>query len=154
MGHMGGTKSIEVDASIAACWGLAVDVASAPEWQAGMKTMKVLERDGEGRPLVCETKADAKVKEITTRVRFAYDEPRRVSWTQEKGDMKRLDGAWELEDLGGDRTKVTYTLDADPGRVLGMLIRGPVEGKIRELLVDGRPAEFKARVEGGQAAAS
>ena len=52
-----------------------------------------------------------------------------------------------FEDLGGGRTKVTYTLDGDPGRMLGILIRGPVEGKITDLLVNGRPAEFKARVE-------
>jgi len=30
-----------------------------------------------------------------------------------------------------------------------MLIRGPVEGKIRELLVEGRPEELRKRVEGG-----
>ena len=148
MAQLGGSKSIEVDAPIADCWALAVDVASAPEWQAGMKTMKVLEKDGQGRPLVCETTADAKVKDVTTRVRFSYSEPTKVSWKQEKGDLKKLDGMWELEDLGGDRTKVTYSLDGDPGRVLGMLIRGPVEGKIRDLLVNGRPGEFKARIEG------
>ncbi len=148
MANLGGSKSIEVDAPIAACWALAADVASAPEWQAGMKSMRVLEADGQGRPLVCETTADAKVKDVTTRVRFSYAEPHRVSWSQEKGDLKRLDGAWELEELGPERTRVTYTLDGDPGRVLGMLIRGPVEGRIREVLVNGRPAEFKARVEG------
>ncbi len=148
MGNLGGSKSIEVDAPIAACWALAVDVASAPEWQAGMKTMVVLERDADGRPSLCETTADAKVKDVTTKVRFAYAEPTRVSWVQEKGDLKKLDGAWDLEDLGGGRTRVTYTLDGDPGRVLGMLIRGPVEGKLTDMLVNGRPAEFKARVEG------
>jgi len=148
MGQLGGTKSIEVDAPIAACWAVAVDVESAPEWQQGMKTMRVLERDVDGRPSLCETTADAKVKDVTTQVQFSYSEPTRVAWTQVKGDLKRLDGAWELEDLGGDRTRVTYTLDGDPGRVLGMLIRGPVEGKIRDMLVNGRPAEFKARVEG------
>lgn len=148
MANLGGTKSIEVDAPIAACWEVAVDVASAPEWQEGMKTMKVLDTDAQGRPSLCETTADAKVKEVTTQVRFSYEEPHTVSWTQVKGDLKKLDGRWELEDLGGDRTRVTYTLDGDPGRVLGMLVRGPVEGKIRDVLVNGRPAEFKARVEG------
>ena len=147
MSHLGGTKSIEVDAPIEACWTLAADVASAPEWQAGMKSMTVLDRDAEGRPSLCETTADAKVKDKTTKVRFSYQEPTRVAWTQEEGELKRLDGAWDLEDLGGGRTKVTYTLDGDPGRLLGMLIRGPVEGKITDLLVNGRPAEFKARVE-------
>lgn len=147
MGQIGGTKSIEVDAPIAACWALAVDVASAPQWQDGLEDMEVLDRDAQGRPSRCETTSDAKVKKIKTIVRFSYSEPTRVSWTQEKGDLKTLDGAWELEDLGEDRTRVTYTLDGDPGRVLGMLIRGPVEGKITDLMVNGRPAEFKARIE-------
>jgi hypothetical protein len=30
-----------------------------------------------------------------------------------------------------------------------MLIRGPVEGAIRSMLVNGRPAELKSRVEQG-----
>ena len=140
MGQLGGTRSIEVDAPIAACWAVAVDVASAPQWQSGMRSLTVLDRDADGRPSLCETKADAKVKEITTKLRFSYDEPRRVSWSQEKGDLKKLEGAWILEALGPERTKVTYTLEGDPGRALGMLIRGPVEGKIRETLVDPRPA--------------
>ena len=45
--------------------------------------------------------------------------------------------------------RATCTLDGDPGRMLGMLIRGPVESAIRGMLVDGRPGELKARVEGG-----
>jgi len=147
MGNVGGSKSIEVDAPISACWALAADVATAPEWQHGLEDMEVLDRDADGRPSRCETTSDAKVRKVKTILRFSYEEPRRVSWTQEKGDLKTLDGAWELEDLGSDRTRVTYRLDADPGRVLGMLMRGPVEGKLRDVMVNGRPAEFKARVE-------
>ncbi len=148
MGNLGGSKSIEVDAPIAACWAIAADVASAPEWQKGLEDMRVLDRDAEDRPSRCETTSDAKVRMVKAIVRFTYDEPTRVSWTQEKGDLKRLDGAWQLEDLGGDRTRVTYTLDGDPGRVLGLLLRGPVEGKVTDVMVNGRPAEFKARAEG------
>jgi len=146
MGNVGGSKSIDVDAPISACWALAADVASAPEWQDGLEGMEVLDHDAVGRPSRCESTSDAKVRK--TIVRFSYDEPTRVSWTQEKGDLKTLEGAWELEDLGGDRTRITYRLDADPGRVLGMLMRGPVEGKLRDVMVSGRPAEFKARIEG------
>jgi ribosome-associated toxin RatA of RatAB toxin-antitoxin module len=148
MGNLGGSKSIEVEASIAACWAIAADVASAPEWQKGLEDMRVLDRDAEGRPSRCETTSDAKVRMVKTIVRFSYEEPTRVAWAQEKGDLKRLDGAWVLEDLGGDRTRVTYTLDGDPGRVLGLLLRGPVEGKVTDVMVNGRPAEFKARAEG------
>jgi hypothetical protein len=63
-----------------------------------------------------------------------------------EGDLKALVGAWELEDLGDGRTRATYRLEGDPGRVLGMMIRGPVEGRIREILVGGRPDELAERL--------
>lgn len=147
MGQIGGKASIEVDRSLDVCWALAQDVASAPQWQAGLDTMEVLDRDADGRPSRCLTSTDAKVKTIRTTVRFSYDEPRRVTWTQEKGDLKSLVGSWLLEALADDRTRVTYELEGDPGRMLGMLVKGPVEQRIRELLVEARPREFKARVE-------
>jgi ribosome-associated toxin RatA of RatAB toxin-antitoxin module len=148
MGHIGGEAHTEIDAPIEEVWAIVEDVTTAPEWQDGLEAMTPLEHDPDGRPTLCETEADAKVRRVKTKVRFAYDGPKRLSWSQEKGDLKSLDGSWNLEDLGEGRTGVTYKLDGDPGRVLGMLIRGPVEGKIREILVDGRPAELKARVEG------
>ena len=92
---------------------------------------------------------DAKVRRITTRVRFRYDPPHKVEWEQEKGDLKSLVGSWELEDLGDGRTRATYRLDGDPGRVLGMLIRGPVEDRLRQLLVTERPGELKRRLTPG-----
>jgi carbon monoxide dehydrogenase subunit G len=147
MGRVGGTKSIDVEAPIDEVWALIEDVESAPEWQGGLDRLTALERDDEGRATLCETETDATVRTIKTKVRFSYDPPTRLSWTQEKGDLKSVDGYWELEDLGEGRTRVTYSLDGDPGRVLGMLIRGPVEGKIRDLLVNARPGELKARIE-------
>jgi len=36
----------------------------------------------------------------------------------------RLDAVWKLEDLGNGRTRASYRLDADPGRVLGLIIAG------------------------------
>ena len=150
MANLGGEASIEVNAPLAEVWALVEDVAVAPEWQDGLERMTPLEHDDKGRPTLVETESDAKVKTITTKVRFNYDEgPAKLKWSQEKGDLKSLDGAWILEELGPEKTKVTYHLDGDPGRMLGMLIRGPVEGKIRDILVNGRPGELKARIEGG-----
>jgi hypothetical protein len=82
-------------------------------------------------------------------VRFNYEPPTRLAWTQEKGDMKSVEGSWQLEDLGDGRTRATYALDADPGRVLGLVIRGPVEAATRAMFVNGRPGELKRRMEGG-----
>jgi ribosome-associated toxin RatA of RatAB toxin-antitoxin module len=146
MGNLGGEASAEIDAPIDEVWEVVVDIESAPEWQDGFEDIEVLERDDEGRPLVANTESDAKVRTVKTRLRFSYDEPTLVRWELEKGDLKSLVGAWELEDLGGGRTRATYRLDGDPGRMLGMLIRGPVEDKLREMLVGGRPAELAARI--------
>ena len=148
MGELGGEASIEIDAPLDEVWPVVEDVASAPEWQHGLERIEVLETDAEGRTVLANSTSDAKVRHVTTRVRFSYDEPHAVRWEQEKGDLKALVGAWELEDLGG-RTRATYKLHGDPGRMLGMLIRGPVEGRIREILVEGRPGELKAKIEGG-----
>lgn len=145
MGRLGGEASIEIEASIEELWAIVEDVATAPEWQDGLVEMRVLERDGDGRVLRAESVSDAKVKTVTSVVRFTYDEPHRVAWTQEKGDLKSVEGAWELEADGDGRTRVTYRLVGDPGRVLGMMIRGPVEDRVREILVGGRPAELAAR---------
>jgi carbon monoxide dehydrogenase subunit G len=127
---MGGTASAEIEA-----------------WQGGLVRLSALEHDPEGRPTLVESVSDIKVRQVTTRVRFAYAGPTRLSWVQEKGDLKSVEGSWELEDLGGGRTRATYTLDGDPGRVLGMLVRGPVEAAARAMLVNARPGELKSRVE-------
>ena len=149
MAHMGGTASAEIEAPVEAVWEVVEDVLTAPDWQGGLVSMSALEHDGNGRPTLVETESDVKVKHVKTQVRFSYEPPTRLSWIQEKGDLKSVEGSWTLEDLGGSRTRATYTLDGDPGRVLGMLIRGPVEAAARAMLVNARPGELKTRVEGG-----
>jgi uncharacterized membrane protein len=146
MGHLGGEASAEIDAPIEEVWEVIVDLESAPDWQHGFEDVEVIERDGDGRAIVAHTESDAKVKTVKNRLRFTYEEPTLMEWTQEKGDLKSLVGAWELEDLGDGRTRATYRLEGDPGRVLGMMIRGPVEHRLREILVGGRPGELAERI--------
>ncbi len=148
MAHLGGSASAEIEAPLEEVWAIVEDVVTAPEWQGGLDKMTVLERDAEGRPTLVETESDIKVRRIKSHVRFGYEGPTRLSWTQEKGDMKSVEGAWRLEDLGNGRTRATFELDADPGRVLGLVIRGPVEAATRAIFVNGRPGELKRRIEG------
>jgi ribosome-associated toxin RatA of RatAB toxin-antitoxin module len=149
MGHLGGSASAEIDAPLEEVWAVVQDVMAAPEWQGGLDKMTALERDPDGRPTLVETENDIKVRRVKSRVRVHYEGPTRLSWTQEKGDMKSVEGVWELEDLGHGRTRASYRLDADPGRMLGLVIRGPVEAATRAILVNGRPDELRRRVEGG-----
>ena len=81
------------------------------------------------------------------RLRFSYEEPPSIRWVQEKGDTKALTGSWSFEDLGGGRTRATYALEADPGRMLGILLRGPAEGKVRDFLVGNAADGLKEKAE-------
>ncbi len=63
--------------------------------------------------------------------------------------MKAVDGSWELEDLGSGRTRAVYSLEVDLGRMLGMVIRGPIVDVLRGMLVNARAGELKQRIEGG-----
>lgn len=149
MGHISGTANVVVNAPIDAVWAVVEDVLTAPEWQGGLTSMRALETDDQGRATLVEVENDIKVRTIKSQVRFAYEGPSRLSWTQVKGDMKSVEGAWELADNGDGTTNVTYVLDTDPGRMLGMVIRGPVESASRAMFVNGRPGELKQRVEQG-----
>jgi uncharacterized membrane protein len=141
-----GSASTEIDAPIERCWAVVEDVPSAPDWQGGLVSMDVIERDEQGRALVCDAVSDAKVRKILTRTRFSYEAPTRLSWEQVgKGDLRSVRGAWDLEDLGDGRTRATYSLEVDPGRI-NLIFRGPVEAAARAMLVNPRAKELAAQV--------
>jgi carbon monoxide dehydrogenase subunit G len=149
MARVAGSASAEISAPLETVWEVVEDVLSAPDWQGGLNSVKPIEHDGEDRPTLVETETDARLRTIRARVRFAYDPPTRLSWNQEKGDLRSLVGSWELEDLGNGRTRATYAIDSDSGRLLGLLLRGPAQGIVLDLLVKSRPGELKAQVERG-----
>jgi uncharacterized membrane protein len=147
MGIIKGDRTVEIDAPIDRCYEIAADIENAPDWQGSLKDVEVLERDGERRALLVETESDAKVKSVRALLRFSYDPPTGIRWVQEKGDTKALTGSWSFEDLGGGRTRATYALEADPGRMLGLLLRGPAEGKVRDFLVGNAADGLKEKAE-------
>jgi uncharacterized membrane protein len=147
MGTIKGDRSVQIEAPIERCYEIAADIENAPDWQGSLKDVEVLERDGERRALVVETESDAKVKSVRARLRFSYDPPTGIRWVQEKGDTKSLTGSWSFEDLGDGRTRATYALEADPGRMLGLLLRGPAEAKVRDFLVGNAADGLKEKAE-------
>jgi carbon monoxide dehydrogenase subunit G len=149
MANLTGSSTAEIDAPRDQVWALVENVESAPEWQGGLKSMHALDRDGDGRAVRCEAETDARIKTVKSIVRFTYDGPDALRWTQEKGDLKSVVGSWTLEDLGGDRTRATYALEVDLGRTLSLLARGPVVDVIRQMLVGARAGELKKQIESG-----
>ncbi len=142
-----GDRTVEIDAPIQRCVDIAADIEHSPKWQGSLKDVEVLSKDADGRAEVVETESDAKVKHVKARLRFSYSEPTRIEWVQEKGEVKSLRGWWDLEDLGGDRTRATYALEVDPGRMLGLLLRGPTEGVVKNFLLGGAAEGLKREAE-------
>jgi len=147
MGKINGSASTEIEAPIAAVYAVAADVEGSPRWQPEIKVAECLERDADGNQVLTHMETDAKVRRIGSDLRFSYEEPGRISWVQEDGDLKSVEGSWELEDLGSGRTRATYWLEVDLGRKLGLLIRGPLVGVLRGQLVDTMPEKLKRFME-------
>ncbi len=146
MGTIHGSAGIEIEAPIDAVYAVAADVEGSPLWQPEIKVAECVEREG-GKQTLVHMETDAKVRTLGAEMRFSYEPPARISWIQEDGDLKSVEGNWELEDLGDGRTGVTYSLEVDLGRMLGMVIRGPVVGVLRGQLIDSMPEKLKRFVE-------
>ena len=129
-------------------YAIAADIERAPEWQPSLKDVEVHERDAERRAMTVETGVR---RQGPHHPLAAWPSPTRssraITWDQERGDVKALHGWWRLEELGDGRTRATYGLEVDPGRMLGMLLRGPAEGKVRDFLVGGAAEGLKERAE-------
>jgi ribosome-associated toxin RatA of RatAB toxin-antitoxin module len=142
-----GSASAEIAAPIGKVFAIAADVEGSPRWQPEIKVADVLERDADGRQVLVHTETDAKVRRLGADLRFSYDEPSGLRWVQEDGDLKSIEGSWAFEDLGGDRTRATYEMTVDLGRMLGMVIRGPLVGVLRGQLVESMPGKLRGFVE-------
>ncbi len=147
MSTVSGSASTEIEAPIATVYAVAADVERSPQWQPEIKVAECRERDADGNQVLVHMETDAKVRRLGSEMRFSYEAPSRIAWSQEDGDLKAVDGSWELEDLGEGRTRVTYWLEVDLGRKLGLLIRGPLVGVLRGQLVDTMPDKLKRFVE-------
>ena len=141
-----GSATTVIEAPIDAVYAVAADVEHSPRWQPEIKRAEVLERDGDEQ-VVVETETDAKVRTLKSTLRFSYDPPHGLSWRQESGDLKSVEGSWAFEDPGDGRTKATYEMTVDLGRMLGMVIRGPLVGVLRGQLVESMPDKLKKDVD-------
>jgi ribosome-associated toxin RatA of RatAB toxin-antitoxin module len=148
MAVLRGERTVEIDAPPARCFEIAADLGHAPQWQPALRSVEVLEADGAGRPALVRAVFDAKVRTLNETLRFAYEEPGAITWHQERGDVRSLRGWWGLEEIAAARTRATYGLEVDPGRMLGLLLRGPAEASVREHLL-GAAEALKRRAEDG-----
>ncbi len=148
MGKLSASYTVEIEAPIAKVYEIAADVPGAVVWNPAMDKIDVIETDADGHATLVEVEADVKVKKSKSILRFSFgNEPNGLTWRQESGDVKSVDGRWELEEIDASSTRATYALEIDPGRMLGMLLRGPVEGQVKEYLTKGAAEGLKTHAE-------
>jgi ribosome-associated toxin RatA of RatAB toxin-antitoxin module len=144
-----GEQSTEIDAAPEAVFAVASDLERYPEWQDFLQRVSVRDRDPDGRATLVEAEADAKVTKLKLVLRATRDEPRRVAWRAEGGDVKALSGAFDLAEAGSGRTRATFGLEVDPGFRLGLLLKGPVADRLRDRVLQGMLGGLKRRAETG-----
>lgn len=149
MANISGSASSEIDAAPDAVWAVVQDVARWADWQGTLGDVTPTGQDGDGRVSTCEVQIDAKITQIAMALACSYAAPSRMTFERTSGNLSSLAGAWKLDDLGDGRTRATYTLEVDPGAMIGFMLNAERKEKLRALLVDARPNELKARVEGG-----
>lgn len=149
MANISGSASSEIDAPLDAVWAVVADVAQWADWQGTLGDVTPTGSDAAGRVATCEVQIDAKLTQIAMALECSYAPTASMTFERTSGNLSALQGSWKLADLGDGRTRATYALDVDPGGMLGFLLNADRTEKLRALLVDARPAELKARVEGG-----
>ena len=132
-------------ASPQACFDVITDFERYPDWVAGMKSCRILERDEQGRGLVVEAVLDLKLRTIRYVNRYDYEPPSRLWWSSIDGDIKRIDGLYRFEDQGDGTTLMTFALDVDPG----MFVPGMVKKMLTDVMARNSVRDLKERVEGG-----
>jgi uncharacterized membrane protein len=143
-----GEYSAVINAPIERVYEVAADPENAPLWQSDIKKATVLERNAAGEQVLVQNDVDVRIKTLTSVLRFNYDDkPTGMSWSQVKGDLKAVDGAWRFTDMGDGTTEATCWMDFDLGRILGMAIRGPVADLLGKQLIEGLPTGLKQYVE-------
>jgi ribosome-associated toxin RatA of RatAB toxin-antitoxin module len=149
MANISGSASSEIDASVDAVWAVVQDVGAWAEWQDALGQVTPTATDDENRVSECEVDIDAKITKISMTLECDYAPTSQMTFTRTSGSLSSLEGTWRLDDLGDDRTRATYSLEVDPGSVIGFLLNAERTERLRALLVDARPSELTARVEGG-----
>jgi len=127
-------------------WAGLRDYASCPKIVPDIHDMRVLTHDPHGAQV--EYWVNAVVSKYHYVLYRHYDEPgRRVTWTRVAGDLKRMEGSWEIRDTSrSDIQLLVYESYIDIGGVVPKaLVRMEAMRKAREMgerlrnWIEGRP---------------
>jgi carbon monoxide dehydrogenase subunit G len=130
--------SIRIDAAPATVWAVMLDCKKAARIVAGLERCTVVRRDPAGAWDVREHVVNwsAFLPNVRSEFRSEYVTHSRISFRRTAGDLKSLNGSWELQPLnGGAATRLVYAVEVDPGvPVPGSWVRDAAERDARAVL--------------------
>ena len=147
MANLQASWTVEIDAPRERVWEVAADVPSSPVWQPALQTVETLETDEQGRATLVDMLLRRQGQDDQPAPALQLRRAERHDLGPGEGRRQRARRSWEFAELDGGRTEATFALEADPGRMLGMLLRGPAEGKVKEFLTKGAAEGLKQQVE-------
>lgn len=137
-------SSIEIDAECSRVFDVLCDFESYPKWARSIREATVLESGPDGRPAKVEFRvAPGPLPLMRYVLHYNYPDGG-LAWDYVEGDLKDIHGSYALDDLGG-RTKVTYNLAIDPGK---LPLPGFVKARAAREITRVALKELKKRVEG------
>jgi len=128
------SKTVEMPVPMEKLWGVINKFEDYPQFVEGVKSVKVLSRDG-GKARV-QFGVQLLGKDINYTLDHTESGKGNISWKLvESNVFKSNEGSWSLRDLGGGRTEVTYRLSLDfKIFVPGMILNGLVKSSLPKML--------------------
>ena len=147
-GWLRAERAETIRARPAACIDALSDFERYPEWQAYVTAVTILRRDGRGRGVRVATRAQVGEREIQFTTSYRFPSPNRIVFDQVDGELEAVHGSWAFRSLGRGRTRATYVIEVKPGRLLNLLLRGPMYEQFRDVVLEHFMSEVRVRVEG------
>ena len=138
-------RRVAIAASPDACFAALVDYESMPEWQRSVRRCAVVERDEGGRGRVVDWEIDARLRSISYRLRYAYEEPHSIECRLVEGDIEDVRASYEIAADGRERTVVSLALRVRPG----VPVPGALERILTRVLLRGTLDDLRRRFEAG-----
>ena len=127
-------------------WALVADVEGFGDWHPFFSDIEVHDRDAEGRVARAAFSHPTSVVTLHTELRFVYEDGVSVRATGKGKDLKSMAGGFELRPEA-DGVALRHTIGVDPGFKIGLLLRGPVEERVRNGVLDGAFRGVRAKLE-------
>ncbi len=134
-----------IRAPIERCFDVLVDFARYPEWFAMIRKARIEDADPAAGRWTVTYDLDAILKTIQYTLAYQGERPDRLTWKMVRGDLKAIEGVYELVALEPDLTEATCTQALD----VGLWVPGPLRRTFEKSALSDSVRELKRAVELG-----